>query len=151
MNNEESIIPQPDSTPKNAFVAEKSNTAQNAFWESILGTFVTINIDVEGVDDYRILQVDQFFVIVESVEGEILMLNKSSIISVRPPDTAIPQLRVGLDKAFKATQYKPSKEKTERNRKKLNNYTPPPRKEPRAVEVIVKKKRSYGQPDRGNS
>lgn len=145
-----SIIP--NTNTDGCFVSEKTNIAQNAFWSAILGKEVKIHINDQGEDDFKVLQVDQFFVIVEHEVDGIMMIGKSAIISVIPYGTAQPDIIMQLTNAYKQSNYKPASYKTEKNRKELNNYTsssPEPRKqEPKQVEVVVKKKRSYDKPNR---
>ena len=147
--NEESIIPQ--SNKQERLVAGKTNFAQDAFWQSVLGKEVDMVIQDLGRDYYTIHQVDQFTVIAETEEGQFLLISKSAIIAVYSDDTSIPELLTNMVEGVKRIQYKASEKRTEHSKKRFerkpyqprqNDYKPLER-EPVVPTVVVKKTRSY--------
>lgn len=106
------------------YVSSNTNTAQNAFWEGVLGKQVNIYIQNQGEDTFKVLQVDQYFIIVEHETDGFMLINKSAIVTVVPPDTATPDLIKSLAEGVRKISYKPNDKRIEYNKKKLNksNY-----------------------------
>lgn len=111
-------------TNDGCYVSPNTNTAQNAFWEAILGKEVNIYIQNQGEDTFKILQVDQFFIIAEHAIDGFVMINKSAIVTVIPPDTSTPDIIKSLAEGVRKISYKPNDKRIEYNKKKLNksNY-----------------------------
>ena len=79
-----------------------------------------------------------------------MLVNKSAIIAVVAPDTSIPDLLQNMIKGVKQVSYKPSKQRTDKNKKKftpreynrehVDNGKPLVRSEPAVAPVIQYKK-----------
>ena len=148
--NTESIIPQ--SNKQERLVAGKTNFAQDAFWQSVLGKEVDMVIQDLGRDYYTIHQVDQFTVIAETEEGQFLLISKSAIIAVYSDDTSIPELLTNMVEGVKRIQYKASEKRTEQSKQRnarpfkprfeSSNTSPEPRPVPSTI-VQYKPRKTY--------
>ena len=140
------------------YVSSNTNTAQNAFWEGVLGKQVNIYIQNQGEDTFKVLQVDQYFIIVEHETDGFMLINKSAIVTVVPPDTATPDLIKSLAEGIRKIKYKPSDKRINKNKRKLGGFKKPMDKssnftEERAysspvpvnnnVQVLIKPKKKY--------
>ena len=151
-----------EQTLDGCYVSDKTNTVQNAFWEGVLGKEVNIYIQNQGEDTFKVLQVDQYFIIVEHETDGFMLINKQSIVTVVPPESATPDLIKSLADGVRKINYKPSEKRVERNKKKLQRYNRKPQhnhsprdnynteEKPyyaptpsRNVEVKVKQKRTF--------
>lgn len=102
-----------------SIVSDKTSFAQNAFWQSVIGKEVRMQLLENDPEYYKIHQVDQYNLIAEDEDGNFLLINKSAIIAVVAPDTSIPDLLQNMIKGVKQVSYKPSKQRTDKNKKKF--------------------------------
>lgn len=144
---------------KGMIVAGKTNVASDSFWSAVLGTDVDITITDLGTDSYRILQVDQYTIIVENKEFGYLLVSKSAIIAVAAPDTVFPTLAKNMAEGVQKIQYKASAARTDKSKGKGKSYDKKPAYKPvftgnppvdhidttpkPPVSIIVKKAHSY--------
>ena len=130
----------------------KTTFASDAFYAAHLGQEITLTIHQLGTETFKLHQVDQFTIVVETDEGKYLLLSKSAIIAVEALDTALPAFHEAISAGVKAIQYKASKPRTEANKTKFQKkpfqrpqYHEGPREPqaPRQVEVVMKPKRTF--------
>lgn len=141
----------------------KTTFASDAFYTSMLGQEITMTVQQMGTATYKLHQVDQFTLIVETEDAKHLLIAKAGIIAVEAADTALPAFHESVAQAVKKIQYAADKKRTEGSKhkfqKKYNNGpryhnnidAPQPRDynsyQPRTnVDVQVKPKRSYTTP-----
>lgn len=131
----------------------KTTFASDAFYKSMLGMEVTMTVNAIGTETFKLHQVDQFTLVVESEDGRFLLLSKSAVVAVEALDTALPAFHEAIAEGVKQIQYKASKPRTDSSKGKFGNkkpfqrpqYNDGPREPqpPRQVEVVVKPKRTF--------
>lgn len=145
--NEEQTTSKYNSYPKTTF-------ASDAFYKAMLGQEVTMTVNQLGTETFKLHQVDQFTLVVETEDGKFLLLAKSAVIAVEALDTALPAFHEAIADGVKKILYKPSKERTAANKGKFQRktfsrpqYNDGPREPhaPRQVEVVMKPKRSFSR------
>lgn len=104
------------------YVSDNTNTAQNAFWEGVLGKDVSIYIQNQGEDTFKVLQVDQYFIIVEHATDGFMLINKLAIVTVIPHESSSDELIKTMAAGVRKINYNPSEKRLKHHKKKLNNY-----------------------------
>lgn len=135
-----------EQTLDGCYVSEKTNTAQNAFWEGVLGKEVNIYIQNQGEDTFKVLQVDQYFIIVEHETYGFMLINKSAIVTVIPPESATPDLIKSLAEGVRKINYKSSDKRIDNNKKKLSRYNKKPQHKHKSREVSNVEEAVYSTP-----
>lgn len=96
----------------------KTTYASDAFFRTMLGLEVELTLNQVGTDVYRILQHDQYHLIVETPEGDTILIAKSAVIAVVAPQDTIPELHRAIAHGVTAINYRASQKRTEANRTK---------------------------------